>query len=81
MSDYRNVWNNSYFRIEQLFMSRKRLSKWRQRFLKKAYHILPKAQNIVYFVSYDFVQISPACDHNAYQIICGKILDFQSQDP
>ena len=50
-------------------------------FSKKVNHILPKTQNIVHFVSYDFVQFSPACDHNAYQIICGKILDFHSQDP
>ena len=38
-----------------------------------------KAQNYVYFLRYDFVRISPACDPNAYQIIYGETLDFQCQ--
>ena len=38
-----------------------------------------KAQNFEYFVSYDFVQISPACGPNTYQIVYGETLDFQCQ--
>ena len=38
-----------------------------------------KAQNFVYFGKYDFVQISPACSPNTYQIMCGETLDFQCQ--
>ena len=30
-------------------------------------HVLPKAQNFVYFVPCDFVHISPACGSNTYQ--------------
>ena len=36
-----------------------------------------KAQNFVYFGPYDFVQISPACSPNAYQIMYGETLEFQ----
>ena len=36
-----------------------------------------KTQNVVYFGSYDFVQISPACGPNTYQIMYGESLDFQ----
>ena len=36
-----------------------------------------KAQNCVYFVPFDFVQISPACGPHTYQIMYGLILDFQ----
>ena len=39
-----------------------------------------KAQNFVCFVSYNFVQISPICDPNIYQIMCAKMFDFQCQD-
>ena len=35
-----------------------------------------KAQNFVWFEKYDFVQISPACGPNTYQIMYGEILDF-----
>ena len=38
-----------------------------------------KAQNFVYFGPYDFVQISPACGPNTYQIMYGMTLDFQCQ--
>ena len=38
-----------------------------------------KAQNFVYFVPCDFVQIAPACGLNAYQIMYGEILDFRFQ--
>ena len=38
-----------------------------------------KAQNFVYFGPYDFVQISPACGPNTYQIMYGETLDFQCQ--
>ena len=38
-----------------------------------------KAQNFVYFGPYDFVQISPACGPNTYQIMYGDTLDFQCQ--
>ena len=38
-----------------------------------------KAQNFAYFVPYDFVQISPACSLNTYQIMYGKTLDFLCQ--
>ena len=36
-------------------------------------------QNFVYFGPYDFVQISPACGPNTYQIMYGETLDFQCQ--
>ena len=44
-------------------------------------HFLSKSSKfcIVNFGSYDFVQITPACDPNMYQIIYGETLDFQSQ--
>ena len=32
-----------------------------------------KAQNFVYFVSYNFVRISPACGANTYQICVEKL--------
>ena len=35
-----------------------------------------KAQNFVYFVPYDFVQISPASGPNTYQIMYGETSDF-----
>ena len=38
-----------------------------------------KAQNFVYFGAYDFVQISPECGPNTYQIMYGEILDFLCQ--
>ena len=38
-----------------------------------------KAQNFVYFLPYDIVQISPACVPNIYQIMYGETLDFRSQ--
>ena len=38
-----------------------------------------KAQNFVYFEPHDFVQISPACGPNTYQIMYGEILDFRCQ--
>ena len=38
-----------------------------------------KAQNFVNFGPYDFVQISPACSPNTYQIMYGETLDFQCQ--
>ena len=38
-----------------------------------------KAQNFVQFGPYNFVQISPACGPNTYQIMYGDTLDFQSQ--
>ena len=38
-----------------------------------------KAQNFVWFGPYDFVQSSPACGSNTYQIMYGETLDFQSQ--
>ena len=41
-------------------------------------HILPKAQNFVHFLPYNFVQISPACSPNAYQIMYGEL--FQTSD-
>ena len=36
---------------------------------------LPKAQNFVDFVPYDFVKISQACGPNSYQIMHGETLD------
>ena len=47
--------------------------KWLTIFWKK------KTQNFVYFVPCDFVQISPACGLNTYQIMYGETLDFQFQ--
>ena len=41
--------------------------------------VCQKAQNLVYFVPCDFVQISPACGPNTYQIMYEEILDFQCQ--
>ena len=38
-----------------------------------------KAENFVYFILYDFVEISPAGGPNTYQIMYGKTLDFQCQ--
>ena len=38
-----------------------------------------KAQNFVQFGPYDFVQISPTCSQNTYQIMYGETLDFQCQ--
>ena len=39
-----------------------------------------KAQNFVWFGPYDFVQISPACGPNTYQIMYVEALDFQCQN-
>ena len=38
-----------------------------------------KTHNFVWFGPYDFVQISPACSTNTYEIMYGDILDFQCQ--
>ena len=38
-----------------------------------------KAQNLEYFVPYNFVQISAACGPNTYQIMYGETLDLQYQ--
>ena len=38
-----------------------------------------KGQNFEYFVPHDFVQISPACGPNVYQIMYGETLDFECQ--
>ena len=38
-----------------------------------------KAQNFVWFRPYDFIQISPACGRNSYQIMYGETLNFQCQ--
>ena len=38
-----------------------------------------KAQNFVYFLKYDFVQISSACVPNTYQIMYGETIAFQCQ--
>ena len=38
-----------------------------------------KAQNFVYFLSYDFAQISPVHGPIAYQIMYGEILYFLCQ--
>ena len=38
-----------------------------------------KAQNFVWLGPYEFVQISPACGPNTYQIMYGETLDFQCQ--
>ena len=50
-------------------MSPKPLPKWRQHFLKNDLIIFCQKANFLkkYFVSYDFVQISPACGPNTYQ--------------
>ena len=47
--------------------------KWIIIFYKK------KAFNFVYFIIYDFVQISPASGSNIKQIMYGETLDFQCQ--
>ena len=36
-----------------------------------------KPQNFVWFGPYNFVQISPACVQNTYQIMLGETFDFQ----
>ena len=38
-----------------------------------------KKHVVVWFGPYDFVQISPACGPNTYQIMYGETLDFQCQ--
>ena len=38
-----------------------------------------KAQNFAWFGPNDFVQISPACGPNTYQIMYGETLDFRCQ--
>ena len=38
-----------------------------------------KAQNCEYFDQCDFVQTSPACGPNTYQIIYGETLEFYCQ--
>ena len=45
-------------------------------FSKMVNHFLQKSSNFVpvYFVPYDFVQISPACGPNTYQIMYGETL-------
>ena len=55
-------------------------SKWHQRFVKNGEPFFcQKAQNVVYFGPYDFVQISPACGPNTYQTMYGETSDFQCQ--
>ena len=39
-------------------------------------HLCEKAQNFVQFKLVDFVQISPACGLNNYEIMYGEGLDF-----
>ena len=46
---------------------------------KMVNHFLPKAQNFVDFVPYDFVKISQACCPISYQIMRGETLEFQCQ--
>ena len=48
-------------------------------FSKLVNHFCQKAQNLVYFRSYDFVQILPACGPNTFQIMYGETLDFLCQ--
>ena len=43
-------------------------------FSKMVNHFLPKAQNFVYFIPNNFVQISQACGPNIYQIMYGEPL-------
>ena len=38
-----------------------------------------KAQNFVWLGPYDFVQFSPACGPNIYQVMYRETLDFQCQ--
>ena len=40
---------------------------------------LTLSQNFVYFVLYDFVQSSPVCGPNTYQIMYGETSDFRCQ--
>ena len=63
------------------YFSYKSLPKWRQRFVKNGFNppFFQKAQNFVLFGSYNFVQISPACGPNTYQIMYGETLNFQCQ--
>ena len=60
-------------------MSQKPFPKWRQRFLKYDQSFLPKGQNFVHFLRYEFVQISPTCRSTIYQIMYGEILNFRCQ--
>ena len=49
-------------------------------FSKTVNHFFVKTlKNFVYFIRYDFVQNSPTCDPNAYQIMYEDNLDFQCQ--
>ena len=43
---------------------------------KSLNHFCQKAQH-VWFGPYDFVQTSPACGLNTYEIMYGETLDFQ----
>ena len=45
-------------------------------FSKMLNHFCQKAQIYEYFVPYDLVQISAACDPNTYHIMYGGTLDF-----
>ena len=71
-----------FLSIEQLFISQEHLPKsWASILSQKWLTIFcQEAQTVVYFRKYDFVQISPACDPNTYQIIHGETLDFGSQN-
>ena len=51
--------------VDELFMSQKRLPKWRQHLFFKLR--VKKLKNFVFFLSHGFVQISLACGSNTYQ--------------
>ena len=69
---------NRYFIIEQMFrayvieMSSKMTSTLSRKMVN---HFCQNASNFVYLVPYDFVQISPACILNTYQIMYGETSD------
>ena len=53
-----------------MFVSYETLPKWRQNLHKNGQPFFcQKAENFEYFVPCDFVQVSPACGSNTYQIM------------
>ena len=65
--------------VFELIVSHQTIVSVSETFSKMASTLCQKAQNFVNFGPYAFVQISPACGPNTYQIMYGETLDFQCQ--
>ena len=64
------VWNLVVYSIKQLFQLQKLLPEWREHFVRNSFKNLAfcqKAQNLLLFRPYDFVQISQVCDINIFK--------------